>query len=159
MNAENTIFDSTRFIGRKFDDPFLQEAVKHLAFKVIDRGDGEPAIQVTYLEEPKMYSPVEICGLILGKMKESADAYIGKDVKQAVVAVPAYFDDQQRQAIRRAGALAGLEVLGIINEPTAAAIAYGLDKQVRCLLKYERNEMNPHEAFISVYLSIFDGEP
>eukprot|EP00906_Rhabdomonas_costata_P010020 RCo014087 len=128
MNAENTVFDAKRLIGRKFSDPDVQADMKNWPFKVICVGSDKPGIQVTFKGETKMFSPEEISAMVLTKMKETAEAYIGKSVGKAVVTVPAYFNDSQRQATKDAGTIAGLEVMRIINEPTAAAIAYGLDK-------------------------------
>merc|ERR1719171_2585813 len=129
MNPMNTIFDAKLLIGRKFTDPVVQSDMKHWPFKV-KAGDGDiPRIQVNYKGEEKTFAAEEISSMVLTKMKETASAFTGKDVKDVVVTVPAYFNDSQRQATKDAGAIAGLNVLRIINEPTAAAIAYGLDKQ------------------------------
>ncbi|CAN3371990.1 hypothetical protein DIURU_002502 [Diutina rugosa] len=128
MNPANTVFDAKRLIGRKFNDPEVQNDMKHFPFKVVDKS-GKPAIQVEYKGETKVFSPEEISSMVLGKMKETAEAFIGSKVTDAVVTVPAYFNDSQRQATKDAGLIAGLNVLRIINEPTAAAIAYGLDKK------------------------------
>merc|ERR1711985_47218 len=129
MNPNNTIFDAKRLIGRKFTDPVVQSDMKHWPFK-LKSGDGDiPRIQVQYKGEEKTFSAEEISSMVLIKMKETAEAFVGKDVKDVVVTVPAYFNDSQRQATKDAGAIAGLNVLRIINEPTAAAIAYGLDKK------------------------------
>ncbi|RCK63448.1 Heat shock protein SSA1 [Candida viswanathii] len=128
MNPSNTVFDAKRLIGRKFNDPEVQNDVKHFPFKVIDKG-GKPNIEVEYKGETKVFTPEEISSMVLGKMKEIAEGYLGTTVKDAVVTVPAYFNDSQRQATKDAGLIAGLNVLRIINEPTAAAIAYGLDKK------------------------------
>merc|ERR1712196_122633 len=127
MNPINTIFDAKRLIGRKYDDPVVQSDSKHWPFKVISDG-GTPKIQVQYKGETKTFAAEEISSMVLTKMKETAAAFTGKDVKDVVGTVPAYFNDSQRQATKDAGAIAGLNVLRIINEPTAAAIAYGLDK-------------------------------
>merc|ERR1711903_300365 len=129
MNPINTIFDAKRLIGRKYTDPVVQSDMKHWPFKLIS-GDGDiPRIQVQYKGEEKTFSAEEISSMVLIKMKETAEAFVGKDVKDVVVTVPAYFNDSQRQATKDAGAIAGLNVLRIINEPTAASIAYGLDKK------------------------------
>jgi len=128
LNPKNTVFDAKRLIGRAFDDESVQKDLKTWPFKVID-SNGNPQIEVEYLEETKTFSPQEISAMVLTKMKEIAEAKIGKAVEKAVVTVPAYFNDAQRQATKDAGAIAGLNVLRIINEPTAAAIAYGLDKK------------------------------
>lgn len=128
MNPCNTIFDAKRLIGRKFDEPTIQADMKHWPFTVISI-EGKPKIQVDYKGEAKNFFPEEISSMVLTKMKETAEAYLGKTVTNAVVTVPAYFNDSQRQATKDAGTIAGLNVLRIINEPTAAAIAYGLDKK------------------------------
>merc|ERR1719316_419264 len=129
MNPNNTIFDAKRLIGRKYTDPVVQSDMKHWPFKVIS-GDGDiPKIQVTFKGEEKTFAAEEVSSMVLTKMKETAEAFTGKDIKDVVVTVPAYFNDSQRQATKDAGAIAGLNVLRIINEPTAAAIAYGLDKK------------------------------
>ncbi|KAJ4956460.1 hypothetical protein NE237_013243 [Protea cynaroides] len=129
LNAERTIFDVKRLIGRKFDDKEVQRDIKFFPYKVVNK-DGKPYVQVKMKDgETKAFSPEEISAMILGKMKETAEAYLGKKIKDAVVTVPAYFNDAQRQATKDAGVIAGLNVARIINEPTAAAIAYGLDKK------------------------------
>ncbi|KAI8129335.1 Heat shock 70 kDa protein cognate 4 [Lucilia cuprina] len=128
MNPTNTIFDAKRLIGRKFDDATVQADMKHWPFDVVSV-DGKPKIQVCYKDEKKTFFPEEISSMVLSKMKETAEAYLGKPVTNAVITVPAYFNDSQRQATKDAGTIAGLNVLRIINEPTAAAIAYGLDKK------------------------------
>jgi len=128
MNPTNTIFDAKRLIGRKFNDPVVQSDMKHWPFKLVD-DKGTPKLQVTYKGEEKTFAAEEISSMVLTKMKETAEAFTGKDIKDVVVTVPAYFNDSQRQATKDAGAIAGLNVLRIINEPTAAAIAYGLDKK------------------------------
>jgi len=129
MNPNNTVFDAKRLIGRRFDDSAVQGDMKHWPFKVISDGQ-KPKIQVEYKGETKNFFPEEISSMVLSKMKETAEAYLGKQVQNAVVTVPAYFNDSQRQATKDAGTISGLHVLRIINEPTAAAIAYGLDKKV-----------------------------
>jgi len=128
INPNNTIFDAKRLIGRKFDEPTVQADMKHWPFTVVDAG-SKPKLQVEYQNETKTFTPEEISAMVLTKMKETAEAYLGCDVKDAVVTVPAYFNDSQRQATKDAGVICGLNVLRIINEPTAAAIAYGLDKK------------------------------
>jgi len=128
MNPINTIFDAKRLIGRKYDDPVVQSDMKHWPFKVVSDG-GTPKIQVQFKGEEKTFSAEEISSMVLTKMKDTAAAFVGKDIKDVVITVPAYFNDSQRQATKDAGAIAGLNVLRIINEPTAAAIAYGLDKK------------------------------
>lgn len=155
MNPSNTVFDAKRLIGRKYDDPKIQGDLKHWSFAVVNDG-GKPKIRVEYKGATKCFAPEEISSMVLVKMKEIAEAYLGGKVKDAVITVPAYFNDSQRQATKDAGAIAGktkglgdeeealkevalsvpgINVLRIINEPTAAALAYGLDKN----LKGERN--------------------
>ncbi|KAK3314813.1 heat shock 70 kDa protein [Apodospora peruviana] len=129
MNPHNTVFDAKRLIGRKFNDAEVQADAKHFPFKIIEKG-GKPVIEVEFKGEQKQFTPEEISSMILTKMRETAEAYLGGTVNNAVVTVPAYFNDSQRQATKDAGLIAGLNVLRIINEPTAAAIAYGLDKKV-----------------------------
>lgn len=124
-NPENTIFGVKRLIGRRNDDAHLAKDKKNLPFNVIDGGNGDAWIEA----RGEKYSPSQISAFILGKMKETAESYLGEEVTQAVITVPAYFNDAQRQATKDAGKIAGLEVLRIINEPTAAALAYGLDKK------------------------------
>jgi len=128
INPSNTIFDAKRLIGRKFEDSTVQADLKHWPFEVVNAG-GLPKLKVEYKNEEKTFTPEEISSMVLTKMKETAEAYLGHDVKDAVVTVPAYFNDSQRQATKDAGVISGLNVLRIINEPTAAAIAYGLDKK------------------------------
>jgi len=125
MNPVNTVFDVKRLIGRRFDDPTVKKDIESWPFKVVD-DNGSPKVSVEYLGEEKTFSPQEISAMILVKMKEIAETKLAKKVEKAVVTVPAYFNDNQRQATKDAGAIAGLNVLRIINEPTAAAIAYGL---------------------------------
>merc|ERR1711871_1385433 len=127
-NPENTVFDAKRLIGRKFADPIVQSDIKLWPFKVVSGAGDKPMIEVHYQGEDKKFHPEEVSSMILTKMKETAEAYLGTKVNDAVVTVPAYFNDAQRQATKDAGTIAGLNVLHIINEPTAAAIAYGLDK-------------------------------
>ncbi|MBA0795002.1 hypothetical protein Gohar_019282, partial [Gossypium harknessii] len=129
MNPSNTVFDAKRLIGRRFTDPSVQSDMKHWPFKVIAGPGDKPMIVVTYKGEEKQFAAEEISSMVLIKMKEVAEAYLGQSVKNAVITVPAYFNDSQRQATKDAGAISGLNVLRIINEPTAAAIAYGLDKK------------------------------
>ena len=126
-NAENTIFDAKRLIGHSFGDKNVQKDMEHLSATVVNVKD-KPHFQVMYKDEQKTFSPEEVSAMILGKMKQTAEAYMGVEITDAVITVPAYFNDAQRQATKDAGAIAGLNVMRIINEPTAAAIAYGLDK-------------------------------
>jgi len=128
-NPENTVFDAKRLIGRKFADPIVQSDIKLWPFKVISGAGEKPMICVQFQGEEKKFHPEEISSMILTKMKETAEAYLGGKVNDAVVTVPAYFNDAQRAATKDAGTIAGLNVMRIINEPTAAAIAYGLDKK------------------------------
>ncbi|KAI9084494.1 hypothetical protein K1719_033482 [Acacia pycnantha] len=129
MNPQNTVFDAKRLIGRRFSDPSVQNDMKLWPFKVIPGAGEKPMIVVNYKGEEKHFSPEEISSMVLTKMKEVAEAFLGQSIKNAVITVPAYFNDSQRQATKDAGAIAGLNVMRIINEPTAAAIAYGLDKK------------------------------
>ncbi|CAH2040728.1 unnamed protein product, partial [Iphiclides podalirius] len=130
MNPKNTVFDAKRLIGRKFDDPKVQQDIKHWPFSVISE-KGKPMIIVEYKGQSKKFSPEEISSMVLTKMKQTAETYLGGTVKDAVITVPAYFNDSQRQATKDAGVIAALNVLRIINEPTAAALAYGLDKDLK----------------------------
>lgn len=116
--------DAKRLIGRRFDEHVVQSDMKHWPFKVVS-DSGKPKIQVDYKGETKTFSPEEVSSMVLVKMKETAEAYLGQKVTDAVITVPAYFNDSQRQATKDAGTISGLNVLRIINEPTAAAIAYG----------------------------------
>ena len=128
-NPTNTIFNAKRLIGRKFDDSTVQADMKHWPFKVIN-DDGKLKILVDYKNQTKLFTPEEISSMVLTKMKEIAENYLGKKVSEAVVTVPAYFNNSQRQATKDAGVIAGLKVLRVINESTAAAIAYGFDKKI-----------------------------
>ena len=127
MNPRQTVFDAKRLIGRTFSDPNVQSDMAHWPFKIIDQ-ETKPMIQVEFQGETKVFSPEQISSMVLTKMKDIAKAYLGEEVNNAVITVPAYFNDSQRQATKDAGTIAGLNVMRIINEPTAAAIAYGLDK-------------------------------
>lgn len=124
VNPENTLFATKRLIGRRFDDPAVQRDMKTVSYKIVKHSNGDAWVEA----RGKKYSPSQIGGFILMKMKETAEAFLGKSIKNSVVTVPAYFNDAQRQATKDAGAIAGLDVLRVINEPTAAALAYGLDK-------------------------------
>ncbi|CAN8103942.1 unnamed protein product [Discula destructiva] len=129
MNPHNTVFDAKRLIGRKFADAEVQADMKHFPFKIVDKA-SKPIIEVEFKGETKQFTPEEISSMVLTKMRETAESYLGGTVSNAVITVPAYFNDSQRQATKDAGLISGLNVLRIINEPTAAAIAYGLDKKV-----------------------------
>ena len=128
-NPENTVFDAKRLIGRKFSDDTVQRDMKHWPFKVVPGPDNKPLVEVSFMGETKRFHAEEISSMVLVKMKETAESFLGQKVNDAVITVPAYFNDSQRQATKDAGSIAGLNVLRIINEPTAAAIAYGLDKK------------------------------
>nr|UNE55959.1 heat shock 70 kDa protein cognate 2 [Paroster macrosturtensis] len=129
MNPKNTVFDAKRLIGRRYDDQKIQDDMKHWPFTVIN-DSGKPKIQVEYKGETKRFAPEEISSMVLAKMREISETYLGGKVTDAVITVPAYFNDSQRQATKDAGVISGLNVLRIINEPTAAALAYGLDKNL-----------------------------
>ena len=128
INPTNTVFDAKRLIGRKFDDTDVQNDLKHFPFTVKKGNDNKPMINVKYKNENKSFSSEQISSMVLQKMKETAESYLGEKVEKAVITVPAYFNDSQRTATKDAGSIAGLDVLRVINEPTAAAMAYGLDK-------------------------------
>merc|ERR1712184_131401 len=151
MNPTNTVFDAKRLIGRNFDDTTVQRDLKHWPFKVVKDENKKPKLEVEFKCESKTFTPEEISAMILTKMKETAEAHLGQPVRDAVVTVPAYFNDSQRQATKDAGVIAGLNVLRIINEPTAAAIAYGLDK------KNKSNKESNVLIFDVSILSIDDG--
>lgn len=129
LNTANTVFDAKRLIGRNYTDSTVQSDIKHFSYKVID-DNNKPKIKVEYRGEEKIFTPEEISAMILTKMKEVAESYLGQTVTDAVISVPAYFNDAQRQSTKDAGTIAGLNVLRIINEPTCAALAYGLDKKI-----------------------------
>merc|ERR1712232_473102 len=131
INPENTIFDVKRLIGREYSDKSVQADKKLVPFKIVPNKGGKPRIQIDQNGKESLYAPEEISAMVLGKMKATAEAYLGQTVSRAVVTVPAYFNDDQRQATKDAGRIAGLTVERIVNEPTAAAIAYGLDDQAK----------------------------
>ena len=128
MNPSNTIFDAKRLIGRAFNDPTVQADAKHWPFAVVN-SDGKPKLEVEFKGEEKQFWPEEISAMLLSKLRQDAESFLGEKVTDAVITVPAYFNDGQRQATKDAGLIAGLNVLRVVNEPTAAAIAYGLDKK------------------------------
>ena len=128
MNPKNTVYDAKRLIGRKFNDSVVQEDIKLWSFNVTGDSNNKPLINVKYKNEDKQFHPEEISAMVIQRLKETTESFLGHPLKKVVITVPAYFNDSQRQATKDAGAIAGLEVLRIINEPTAAAIAYGLDK-------------------------------
>src|SRR6056300_858243 len=142
MNPKNTVFDAKRLIGRKFSDQKVQDDMKDWSYQVVAGPGDKPMINVEFHGEKKQFAPEEISSMVLVKMKEIAEAYMGKTVKDAVVTVPAYFNDSQRQPTKDAAVIAGLNCLRIINEPTAAAIAYGLDK---------KNESNGAEKNVLIF--------
>jgi L1 cell adhesion molecule like protein len=128
MNPKNTVYDAKRLIGRKFNDAVVQEDIKLWSFNVTGDSNNKPLINVKYKKEDKQFHPEEISAMVIQRLKETTESFLGHPLKKVVITVPAYFNDSQRQATKDAGTIAGLEVLRIINEPTAAAIAYGLDK-------------------------------
>ena len=125
-NPRNTVYSIKRFMGRKYDE--VQEELKRVPYKVVRTANGDAAVEVEVDGKPKVFSPPEISAMILAKLRADAEVRLGEKITQAVITVPAYFNDSQRQATKDAGRIAGLEVLRIINEPTAASLAYGLDK-------------------------------
>ena len=128
MNPKNTVYDTKRLIGRKYTDDVVQKDIKLWSFAVSSDKDNKPLINVKYKNEDKTFHPEEVSAMVIQRLKETTESYLGHELKKVVITVPAYFNDSQRQATKDAGTIAGLEVLRIINEPTAAAIAYGLDK-------------------------------
>lgn len=128
MNPKNTVYDAKRLIGRKFDEEAVQADTKLWSFNVSADKDNKPLINVKYKKEDAQFHPEQISAMVIQRMKETVEAFLGHPLKKVVITVPAYFNDAQRQATKDAGTIAGLEVLRIINEPTAAAIAYGIDK-------------------------------
>ena len=158
QNPENTIYDAKRLIGRNFNDSATQTDIKNFPFKVIEK-NNKPLIQATYKGELKDFQPEEISSMVLTKMKETAEAYLGETVDSAVITVPAYFNDAQRQSTKDAGAIAGLNVLRIINEPTAAAIAYGLDNKTekeRNILIYDLGGGTFDVTLLSIEEGVFE---
>jgi len=157
MNPTRTVYDAKRMIGRGFNDPILQADTKNWPFKVVNKG-GKPAIQVEVSGEQKIFVPEEISAMVLTKMKEIAEAYLGKEINNAVVTVPAYFNDAQRQATKDAGTISGMNVMRIINEPTAAAIAYGLDKKggERTILVYDLGGGTFDVSLLSIDDGVFE---
>ncbi|KAF9876364.1 78 kda glucose-regulated protein precursor [Colletotrichum karsti] len=156
-NPHNTVYDVKRLIGQKFSEKAVQSDIKHFPYKVIEK-DGKPVIKVDVGGSPKTFTPEEISAMILGKMKEVAESYLGKKVTHAVVTVPAYFNDNQRQATKDAGTIAGLNVLRIVNEPTAAAIAYGLDKtgEERQIIVYDLGGGTFDVSLLSIDQGVFE---
>jgi heat shock 70kDa protein 1/2/6/8 len=129
-NSKNTVYDSKRLIGRKHDDPKIKVDLENWSFKVVKDKDNNPKIEVKFLNKTALFTPEEISSMILTKMKETAERYLRGPVKDAVITVPAYFNNAQKQATIDAGKIAGLNVLRILNEPTAAALAYGMQQKV-----------------------------
>lgn len=155
INPENTVFDVKRLIGRKFSDKSVQADKKLVPYEIVSNSD-KPMIQITIGDSVKTFAPEEISAMVLQKMKATAETFLGKEIKNAVVTVPAYFNDAQRQATKDAGTIAGLKVERIINEPTAAAIAYGMDKKgVRPMSSFsiwaEVPSMSPFSPLIMVF--------
>ncbi|KAK6346531.1 ATPase with role in protein import into the ER [Orbilia brochopaga] len=156
-NPKRTIFDVKRLIGRKYNDPDVQKDIKHFPFDVVNK-DGKPAIKVQVSGEDRTFTPEEISAMVLGKMKEIAEAYLGKKVTHAVVTVPAYFNDAQRQATKDAGSITGMTILRVVNEPTAAAIAYGLDKKEgdRQIIVYDLGGGTFDVSLLSIDQGVFE---
>jgi heat shock protein 5 len=156
-NPENTVYDAKRFIGRKFDDKDIQKDMKGLPFKMVNKG-GRPSVEVKVKGEKRLFTPEEISAMVLGKMKETAESFLGHAVTHAVVTVPAYFNDAQRQATKDAGTIAGLNVIRIVNEPTAAAIAYGLDKKgdERKIIVYDLGGGTFDVSLLSIEEGVFE---
>jgi len=129
VNPKNTVYDVKRMIGRKFSDKNVQEAMKLWSYDVVDDGNDKPQIKVQFKNEEKRFYPEEISAMVLGYMKEIAETYLGEKVTDAIITVPAYFGDSMRLATKDAASIAGLNVLRIINEPTASALCYGMDNK------------------------------
>ncbi|CAG8728983.1 10563_t:CDS:2, partial [Funneliformis mosseae] len=158
MNPYNTVFNVKRLIGRNFSDEVIQSDIKHWPFKIIEK-NGKPHIQVSFKGEKKDFTPEEISSMILVKLKETAEAYLGTKVNNAVITSPAYFNDSQRQAIKDAGEIAGLNVLRIINEATAASIAYGLNTRAcgeRNVLIYDLGGGSFDVSLLTIEEGIFE---
>jgi heat shock 70kDa protein 1/2/6/8 len=147
MNAENTIYDSKRLIGRKFDDPKIEDDLANWSFNVIRDADNNPQIQVKFNGQFKLFTPEQVSAMILENLKQSAERFLREPVTDAVITVPAYFSQEQREATKVAGTIAGLNVLQILNEPTAAALAYGLQQQqqVSCILIFLLSRLQSSE--------------
>jgi len=157
INAHNTIFASKRLIGRKFSDPAVQSDIKHWPFKVVCGPEDTPLIEVVYKEERKLFRAEEITAMVLNKMKENAEAYLGEEVTNAVITSPTYCTDSQRQALKDAGVMAGLNVLRIISESTVAAIAYGLDrKEETNVLIFDLGGGSLHVSLLTIAEGIFE---
>lgn len=156
-NVKNTVFDSKRLIGKKFSDPTVQSELKYWSFDVQGDSSDKPLIKVNYNDQEKTFTPEEISAMVLTKMKEIAENYLGETVTEAVITVPAYFTNSQREATKDAGRIAGLNVLRIINEPTAACIAYGLDnnsQKEKNILIFDiggKNDLLPEVEFLTCY--------
>jgi molecular chaperone DnaK (HSP70) len=157
-NTANTVFDVKRLIGHKFNDPKTQEDIRTLPYKVVEGRNGNCEIVVNHKGEQKKFTPEEISAMILTNMKETAESYLGEKVTDAVITVPAYFNDAQRQSTKDAGAIAGLNVLRIINEPTAAAIAYGIDKKTteKKVMIYDMGGGTLDTSLLSIESGIFE---
>lgn len=158
VNPQNTIFDTKRLIGLKYTDESVKRDIKHWPFKVVNHKSGIPGVEVKVKGETTVFTPEQISGMILGKMKQIAEDYLGKKVTHAVVTVPAYFNDAQRQATKDAGSIAGLNILRIVNEPTAAAIAYGLDKNEdeRHIIVYDLGGGTFDVSLLSIENGVFE---
>ena len=158
VNAQNTIFDTKRLIGRKFTDATVQEDMKHWPFKVVSSPNNCPMIEVEFMGETKSFRAEEVSAMLLTKMKGVAETYLGKTVKNAVITVPAFFNDGQRQSTKDAGHIAGLNVLRIISEPTAAAIAYGCHQRetVKNILVFDLGGGTFDVSILSINCGVFE---